>query len=71
MSLSVKERRSETIHSEVTQMGTKARIQAIRLMEMLQKDPVYGWSLGIQVDMKEQLPCLTGPELPAEICTER
>lgn len=33
-------------------MDAKARILALRLMEMIRKEPVYAQSLGIEVDFK-------------------
>ncbi len=36
-------------------MDTKARILAIRLMEMVQKNPVYAKSLGIVVNVTSNL----------------
>lgn len=41
------------IHSEVISMDVRTRILAIRLMELIQKDPAYAQLLGITADMKK------------------
>lgn len=33
-------------------MDARTRISALRLMEMIRKEPVYAQSLGIEVDFK-------------------
>lgn len=40
-------------NSEVTEMDTKERLLAIRLMENLRKNPAYAQTLGVQVTMKK------------------
>ena len=43
------------IHSEVMRMDARTRIQVIRLMELLRKDPGYAKTLGIEAAMKRRL----------------
>ena len=62
--------RSELTCSEVMPMDGRARILAIRLMEMIQKDPAYAQTLGLEADMKEQCTCSMSVYLHAEGLTE-
>ncbi len=52
-----------TTDSEVTPMDARARILAIRLMEMIGKYPVYAQSLGVEAGMKTSA-CMLDKRLP-------
>lgn len=56
-------KRSVTTDSEVTPMDARARILAIRLMEMIGKYPVYAQSLGVEAGMKTSA-CMLDKRLP-------
>ena len=44
---------AETVFREVMGMDTRRRIQAIRLMDMLRRNPAYAKALGIEIIMQK------------------
>ena len=51
-------------------MDGRERILAIRLMEMIQKDPAYAQTLGVEANMKKQCTSSMQAYLHAEGLTE-